>query len=122
MTLWDFIESKMQEAVEEYKSHLWKDAQGNDLPDEHREVIVLVQNRITGNDSAMVSFAHRPNVGEEAMVSFDNGKTIEKVQIKRFGKGGWNIPNVVWWADIELPCKQFCAEIEWPICDKEDLK
>ena len=48
---------------------LWKDAQGDDLPDIDREVIVLL----------------------------DNGKVVT------YDKGGWNIPNVAFWLDLDIP-------------------
>ena len=99
MTLWDYIESKMQEAVEEYKSHLWKDAQGDDLPEIDKEVIVLCDD---GHSGYKVCFGHRP-VESYTGISIINHSEMEEYYPEKHGKGGWNIPDVKWWLDVELP-------------------
>ena len=73
---------------------LWKDAQGDDLPDIDREVIVLL-------DNGKVVFAHRPP-------EFWDGKNIVTGKVTRnypktYDKGGWNIPNVAFWLDLDIP-------------------
>lgn len=68
-------------------SHLWKDAQGDDLPDYGREVIVLVQHLPEYADSFCVSFGHRPNPKEYVVVKG------EKLYARTYDKG-WNQPNV----------------------------
>lgn len=84
------------------KENLWKDAQGDNLPEIDREVIVLVKTLPEHEDSLLkVSFAHRPP-------KYWMGKSISTGEItryepKRYDKGGWNQPNVVYWLDIELP-------------------
>jgi len=84
------------------KANLWKDAQGDDLPEIDREVIVLVKSLPEHEDSLLrVSFAHRPP-------EYWNGKNIGTGEItryepKRYDNGGWNQPNVVYWLDVELP-------------------
>ena len=75
--------------------YLWKDAQGDDLPEIDREVIVI-------NKVGMVSFGHRP-VESYTGVSLTNHSEMEEYFPQRYGKGGWNIPDVVWWLDLELP-------------------
>ena len=45
----------------EHPANIWKDAQGDDLPDYDREVVVLVQHVPEYSDSLRVSFGHRPN-------------------------------------------------------------
>lgn len=71
----------------------WHDAQGDDLPEIDREVIVLL-------DNGKVCFAHRPVYSYAGMNS--NGD-IEYYYPKHYDKGEWNIPNIKWWCDISLP-------------------
>ena len=84
------------------KANLWKDAQGNDLPEIDREVIVLVKSLPEHEDSLLkVSFAHRPP--EYWMGKNISTGEITRYEPKRYDKGGWNQPNVVYWLDVELP-------------------
>lgn len=74
--------------------NLWKPADGNDLPKIGREVIALL-------DNGKVVFAHRPP-------EYWDGKDIVTGKVTRhypktYGKGGWNIPNIKYWLDVELP-------------------
>ena len=84
------------------KENLWKDAQGDDLPEIDKDVIVLVKALPEHEDSLLkVSFAHRPP-------KYWMGKSISTGEItryepKRYDNGGWNQPNVVYWLDVELP-------------------
>ena len=76
------------------KEHLWKPADGEDLPEIDREVIVLL-------DNGSVAFGHRPP-------EYWDGKDIVTGKVTRnypktYDKGGWNIPNIKYWLDIELP-------------------
>ena len=76
------------------KAHNWKPADGDDLPEIDREVIALL-------DNGKVVFAHRPP-------EYWDGKDIVTGKVTRnypktYDKGGWNIPNVKYWLDIELP-------------------
>lgn len=86
------------------KVNLWKDAQGEDLPEIDREVIVLYQKYpLEGNEYA-VGFGHRPK-------EYWDGKNIVTGEVtryypKRYDKGGWNSPNIKWWLDLELPKKE----------------
>ena len=77
------------------KSNLWKQADGDDLPDIGREVIALL-------DNGKVVFAHRPHKGKYIGKSLTTGN-IETFENKTYDKGGWNIPNVKYWLDVELP-------------------
>ena len=75
-------------------NNLWKDAQGDDLPEIDREVIALLSN-------GKVVYAHRPQ-------EYWDGKNIATGEVtrhypKRHDKGGWNISDVKWWLDLELP-------------------
>lgn len=81
---------------------LWKPAEGSDLPIFDREVIVLTQPYPLEGSEFAVSFAHRPNPngwdGRNIITDEVNHYTPQT-----YDKGGWNIPNVKWWLDIELP-------------------
>ena len=84
------------------KENLWKPADGDNLPIFDREVIVFTQPYpLEGNEYA-VSFAHRPNPNGWDGKSVTTGK-VEHYTPKTYGKGGWNIPNIVYWLDIEFP-------------------
>ena len=65
------------------------------LPPYDKEVIVLcdTHKNVTLGDSYYVCFAHRPDPkGFEY-----KGKTIKPMT---YGKGGWNVEHVKYWADI----------------------
>lgn len=81
---------------------LWKDAQGDDLPDIDREVIVLAQVLPKDKSSLKVCFGHRPNPKGWDGKDFFTGK-IHHHNVQTYGKGGWNQPNVVYWLDLNLP-------------------
>ena len=74
------------------KSNLWKPADGDDLPIVDREVIALL-------DNGKVVFAHRPPEywdGKDIVI----GKVTRNYP-KTYDKGGWNIPDVKWWLDVD---------------------
>ena len=73
----------------------WKDAQGDDLPEIDREVIALLEN-------GKVVFAHRP---PERWYGRNLDGEEHVFEPKTYDKGEWNIPNVVWWLDLDLPIK-----------------
>ena len=90
------------------KEHLWKPADGDDLPEIGREVIVLIKDSVQRNIHAKeyliyrIGFGHRPNPD-----GWD-GKNIDTDEVthytpKLYDKGGWNAPNIAYWLDIELP-------------------
>lgn len=81
------------------KQKLWKDAQGDDLPEIDREVVAL-QEYFQG--AFKVVFAHRPNPKGWDGKSLSTGK-IEHFTPKTYDKGGWNMPDVKYWLDVELP-------------------
>lgn len=86
--------SVTRKAVERALENLWHDAQGDFLPDIDREVIVLCKN-------GKVCYGHRPK-------EYWDGKNISTGEVtrhypKRYDKGGWNIPDVKWWLDVDLP-------------------
>ena len=83
------------------KANLWKPADGDDLPEIDREVVVLIQDYPNDKDHLRVAFAHRPNKYAKVWNS-DLGEE-QVIEIDRYDKGGWNIPNIVLWLDVELP-------------------
>ena len=84
------------------KEKLWKPADGDDLPEIDKEVIVLTQPYPLENSEYAVSFAHRPNPNGWDGKSVTTGK-VEHYTPKTYDKGGWNIPNIMYWLDVELP-------------------
>lgn len=88
-------------AKEEVIENLWKDAQSNNLPEIDREVIALIQDR---DDAGIykVVFAHRPNPKGWDGRSLTTGE-VEHYEPKTYDRGGWNMPNVKYWLDVEIP-------------------
>lgn len=85
------------------KENLWKNAQGDDLPEIDREVIVLYQPyQLEGSSECAVGFAHRP---PERWYGRNLDGEEHVFEPKTYDKGEWNIPNVVWWLDLDLPIK-----------------
>lgn len=89
--------------IQEHIDKLWYPADGDNLPEIDREVIVLYQRYPLENCEYSVSFGHRTK-------EYYEGKNIETGEITRYypkgyDKGSWNIPNVKWWLDLDLPNK-----------------
>ena len=84
------------------KNHLWKPADGDDLPEIDREVVVFTQNFPNDAGIMCVAIAHRPNPDGWDGKSLSTGK-VEHYTPKTYDKGGWNIPDVKYWLDVELP-------------------
>lgn len=95
----------MKEIVNTEKN-LWKSANGDDLPKIDREVIVLVgiKNPVTTDSSwgYEVAFAHRPNPDGWDGKSIITGEVVH-YDVQTYDKGGWNIPDVKFWLDLDLP-------------------
>ena len=79
---------------------LWHDAQGTDLPEIDREVVVFIQKRPGG--SMQTAVAHRPNPNGWDGKDIFTGKKRHHTPVT-YGKGGWNVPDVKFWLDVELP-------------------
>ena len=81
---------------------LWYDAQGGNLPEIDREVIVLCDD---GHGGYKVCFGHRPNPKGYYGKSLTTGEDVRKYryEVQTYDKGGWNIPGVRWWLDLDLP-------------------
>lgn len=84
------------------KKGLWKDAQGDDLPPIDKEVIVLCNDNFGGYK---VSFGHRPNPQGYYGKNLTTGEDVRKYryEVHTYDKGGWNIPDIKYWLDVELP-------------------
>ena len=91
---WKDVKTACKLGAQWQKEHLWKPADGDDLPEIDREVIALL-------DNGKVVFAHRPQ-------EYWDGKNIITGKVTRnypktYDKGGWNISDVKFWLDVELP-------------------
>jgi hypothetical protein len=84
------------------KLNLWKPADGDDLPEYDREVIVLTQTYPLKDSEYAVYFAHRPDPKGWDGKSITTGK-VEHYTPKTYDKGGWNIPDVKYWVDCSIP-------------------
>lgn len=82
----------------DYIDGLWKDAQGDELPEIDHEVVALL-------DNGKVVFAHRPYQGKYIGKNLISGN-IETFENKVYDKGGWNQPNIRFWLDLDLPVEE----------------
>lgn len=94
--------AKVENFVDNMQVKAWRPADGDILPEIEREVIVLKQPYPLEGAEYAVAFAHRPNPKGWYGKSMLTGKTEDYIP-KTYGEGGWNIPDVVWWLDVELP-------------------
>lgn len=74
----------------------WKSADGSELPAIDREVIALTTN-------GKVVFSHRPKESWTGK-NIDTGE-VTTYNPERYGAGGWNLPDIKWWLDIEIPLR-----------------
>jgi len=87
------------------KEHHWKSADGDDLPEIDREVVAFQETFPTDVDAPSlfkIVIAHRPNPKGYDGKSIATGK-VEHYTPKTYDKGGWNIPDVVLWLDLNIP-------------------
>ena len=87
---------------DKHPQNLWHDGQGDYLPEIGREVIVFTQNFPEDAGIMRVAIAHRPNPDGWDGRSISTGK-VEHYTPKTYDKGGWNIPDVRYWLDCNLP-------------------
>jgi len=93
------------------KENLWKPADGDDLPEIDREVIVLINYNAQCNihdeeyPTYRVGFGHRPNPNGWDGKNIDTN-VITHYTPKLYDKGGWNAPNIVYWLDARLPYEE----------------
>ena len=101
----------MNKMEEQMMKNLWKPADGDDLPEIDREVVVLIKYNAQHNihdeeyPTYWVGFGHRPNPDG------CDGKDIDTNEVthytpKLYDKGGWNAPNIVYWLDARLPYEE----------------
>lgn len=90
-------ECAFKEGAEWQREHLCKPTDGDDLPEVDREVIALVEE----NEHYKVVFAHRPPKHWDGK-NILTGK-VTRYEPKRYDKGGWNMPNIKYWLDVDLP-------------------
>ena len=83
-------------------NNLWKPADGDYLPEIDREVVVFIQNFPDDAGIMKVAIAHRPNPNGWDGRSILTGE-VDHYTPKTYDKGGWNIPDVKWWLDLDLP-------------------
>ena len=83
-------------------NNLWKPADGDDLPEIDREVVVFTQNFPDDAGIMKVAIAHRPNPNGWDGRNILTGE-VDHYTPKTYDKGGWNIPDVKWWLDLDLP-------------------
>ena len=87
----EYVESACIEMAEWADQHpQWYDAQGDNVPEYGREVIVI------GRDGK-VFYGHRPDPKEVTKVE---GKPYHA---KTYDKNGWNWPDIALWLDVEIP-------------------
>lgn len=91
----EFACKEMVEWVDKHPQNLWHDAYGDILPEIDKEVIVLC-------DNGKVCFGHRPNKKGYLGKSLVTGN-VETFYPHTYGKGDWNIPDVKWWLDVDIP-------------------
>ena len=102
---WHYAIPCFQDGANWQKENLWKPADGDDLPEIDREVIAFQETFPTDVDAPSlfkIVIAHRPNPKGYDGKSIATGK-VEHYTPKTYDKGGWNIPNVVLWLDLNIP-------------------
>ena len=73
-----------------YSHPQWHDAQGGDVPEYGREVIVIGRN-------GKIFYGHRPDPEEVTMIDG------EPYHAKTYDKNGWNWSDIALWLDVEIP-------------------
>ncbi len=104
----DYMKYIREDIVDGLLSSLWKDAQGDELPEIDREVIALVGLEgffeIPPDEQVKLSykvvFAHRPPEYWDGTNILTEETT--RYYPKRYDKGGWNIPDVKFWLDYNM--------------------
>jgi hypothetical protein len=92
----------MEKMKEEMMKNIWKPADGDDLPEIDREVVVFTKDFPNDAGIMAVAIGHRPNPEGWDGKSLSTGK-VEHYMPQCYDKGGWNIPNVKYWLDTDLP-------------------
>ena len=86
-------------------AHLWHPADGDDLPELEREVVVFTKDFPNDAGIMRVGIAHRPDSkgwdGRNILTGEVNHYTP-----KTYDKGGWSIPDVKIWLDCPMPYEE----------------
>ena len=101
-TLCDTFETK---EVNLNSESAWKSADGEDLPELEREVVVFTQNFPDDAGIMRVCIAHRPNPNGWDGRNILTGE-VNHYTPKTYDKGGWSLPDVKIWLDAPLPFKE----------------
>ena len=114
-TPWDDCKDEIQESFKAgtkwQKERLWKPADGDDLPEIDREVVVLIKYNTQRNindeeyPTYRVGFGHRPNPDGWDGRNIDTNEVTHYTP-KLYDKGGWNQPHVLYWLDAKLPYEE----------------
>ncbi len=99
------IKAAFKEGAKWQKEHLWKPADGDELPEIDREVVAFQEIFPTDVDVPSllkIVIAHRPNPEGYDGKSITTGQ-VEHYTPKTYDKGEWNIPDVKFWLDCDLP-------------------
>lgn len=96
------IEKAFEAGAEWVDKTVWKPADGDYLPEIDREVVVFVQNFPNDAGIMKVAIAHRPNPNGWDGRNILTGE-VDHYTPKTYDNGGWNIPDVKWWLDLDLP-------------------
>ena len=84
------------------KNHLWKPADGDDLPEYDKEVIAILDYDF---GHYKVVYAHRPNPNGWNGTNIDTGEK-EHFEPETYDNGGWNQPHILYWLDAKLPYEE----------------
>ena len=103
--LLSFIGSLETKEVDEDTISKWRSADGNYLPEIDREVVVFTQDFPNDAGIMKVTIAHRPNPNGWDGRNILTGE-VNHYTPKTYDKGGWNIPDVRWWLDLDLPMEE----------------
>ena len=96
------IEKAFEAGAEWVDKTAWKSADGDYLPEIDREVVVFTQNFPDDAGIMKIAIAHRPNLNGWDGRNILTGK-VDHYTPKTYDNGGWNIPDVRWWLDLDLP-------------------
>ena len=111
---WHDVEDACKLGANWQKENLWKSANGDDLPEIDREVIVLIKYNAQRNihdeeyPTYRVGFGHRPNPDGWDGRNIDTNEVTHYTP-KLYDKGGWNAPDIAYWLDYninELLCRE----------------
>lgn len=101
----EFVKYACLEMASWVEQNLLKSADGDELPELEREVVVFTQNFPNDAGIMKVGIAHRPNPNGWDGRNILTGE-VNHYTPKTYDKGGWSIPDVKIWLDAPLPFKE----------------